>query len=393
MPRSHSGSDCVHRSNGSSSSNSRINGHSSHHRSSGLLRISEAAQLLNCSPSSLRLWESQGVLDSAVYRTPLGHRRFDRNALLSAFGIETEETREDEAVHSAIYIRVSSQKQKDDGSLDRQRSRMQEFVRDEHGLGESDYTIFADCASAFGRREQLNRLVSLVLSGAIRTVFTEHLDRLSRTGSERELLQFLFDAHGVELVCAQNIITDTTEQNYLLEECISYMTVVCNRVSSHKARKICETKFDNQDELLKVAEGMLDQGLGLWNVVKQMNSDGWTCTVKGETRPLSYQKIRKLLTGRNALRESLTRRDIIKEFLTECCDIGAENIPCAKLYDSYCEWCQVKGHLAATKNMFGTRVKKDFKAQTIRLSPKKTCAGYIGISLKSSLSIDASGGQ
>lgn len=346
------------------------------------LSISEAASLVGVSPSSLRNFEAAGELEGAVVRTPLGgHRRYDPRALRAAFGIETEECRESKSIHSAIYARVSTQKQKDDGSLERQIQRMKEFVR-EQGLEESECIIFADCASAFGGRDQLNRLVSDVLSGSIRTVYTEHLDRISRTGSERRLLEFLFDSHGVELVCAREAITDTTEQSYFLEEVISYMTVVCNRVSSHKARKVCETKFENQEELLRAAEELLGQGLGLWNVVKKLNADGWTCTVKGRERPLNYTTIRKLLIGRNAVRESLSQRDIIGDFLKESCVIGTGQVPVATLFKRYVSWCRSKGFEPATKYSFATRVRKDFKSQTIRLNPKQTCCGYVGLSLK-----------
>lgn len=46
-----------------------------------LIRVGEAAKLLGISNDTLKRWEKAGLISSV--RTPTGHRRFDRDEVLS----------------------------------------------------------------------------------------------------------------------------------------------------------------------------------------------------------------------------------------------------------------------------------------------------------------------
>ena len=103
-----------------------------------------AAALLCVHPQRLTLWDRQGKLKPI--RLPSGPRRYHR-ADLPALADTTDPTESREAV--GLYARVSTGKQADAGSLERQRERLMECAA-RHGLsggfGSPRYRIGAEPA-------------------------------------------------------------------------------------------------------------------------------------------------------------------------------------------------------------------------------------------------------
>ena len=91
-----------------------------------------------------------------------GHWRVGVASLLSYVdGVEQEELVEEVTPHKGVacYIRVSSEKQAEAGSLERQEARLRAEVSSRENIPAKSLPIYSDIASSFGSRKGLNALV------------------------------------------------------------------------------------------------------------------------------------------------------------------------------------------------------------------------------------------
>lgn len=134
-----------------------------------LLRPKDAAETAGVSLTTLRRWESAGIIEPC--RTYGNHRRFDSERL--------EQIKQDRIGESArkkyAYCRVSSPKQKDD--LSRQVRAMRETY--------PDHEIITDIGSGLNfRRKGFLRMVDEIMRGEVETIVVTHRDRLCRFAFE-----------------------------------------------------------------------------------------------------------------------------------------------------------------------------------------------------------------
>ncbi len=119
----------------------------------------------------------------------------------------------------AVYCRVSSQPQKDNGDLDRQQSRVIAHCT------KSKYNIkfvFAEMGSGMNdKRPKLNRLLKLAVEKQIGKVVIEDKDRLTRFNFN--LFELFFKSHGVEVEWVEESLPKSYEDE-LVEDLISIMS-------------------------------------------------------------------------------------------------------------------------------------------------------------------------
>lgn len=143
---------------------------------SDYIHIREAKRILGVCSQTLHSWDKQGKV--RVTRFPSGTRYFHREDVLRIAGVAPPTIQK----KNFLYIRVSSQKQKDD--LERQRL----FLRSKY----PDYTVVADVGSGINwKRKGLQALLVTALKGDLGELVVAHRDRLCRFGFE--LLQFIFE--------------------------------------------------------------------------------------------------------------------------------------------------------------------------------------------------------
>lgn len=167
-----------------------------------MLSIGQAARRLGVSVVTLRRWEASGKLKHSV-RTLGGHRRYadhDINALLSKSGRI-----------NICYARVSSHDQKSD--LDTQVKFLEKHCADRN----ISVQTIQDLGSGLNfKKKGLNRLIHLILTQQVDTVYVSNKDRLLRFGSELLVniarhfgttIQFLEDkAHTFEQALARDVL-------------------------------------------------------------------------------------------------------------------------------------------------------------------------------------------
>lgn len=119
---------------------------------------------------------------------------------------------------AGIYARVSSDRQKEEHTIDSQIASLVEYAQHEKYLVPDDW-IFQDegYSGSILERPGLERLRDLVSEGQIETVLIYSLDRLSRKYAYQVLLTEEFSRHGADVVFIKSPKATTPEEQLLLQ--------------------------------------------------------------------------------------------------------------------------------------------------------------------------------
>ena len=157
-----------------------------------LYSISKTADILGVSQKTLRVWDKQNKLIPVL--TSGGHRRYKESDINTFIGIDPISN--DNKEICVIYARVSSQKQKTSGDLDRQSQRLSEYCA-KHNLYVEH--IIKDVGSGLNdKRIGFNQLTNLVITGKVNKVIIEHKDRLTRF--QFNFIKKIFKTFGVDII-------------------------------------------------------------------------------------------------------------------------------------------------------------------------------------------------
>ncbi|GAW29371.1 IS607 family transposase [Carboxydocella sp. ULO1] len=173
-----------------------------------LYTVSEFAEKLGVSVSTLRAWDKEGKL--VALSTPTNKRRYTEEMLYRALGIKNRQ----EPKKIVLYARVSSFGQKPD--LENQLNYLKEFAA---GKGLAVDEILSDVGSALNyKRKNFLKLCGMVTRGEVKTVIIAHKDRLVRFGFD--FFEELFAKFGCEILVA-NKSEDMSPAQELAEDLIS----------------------------------------------------------------------------------------------------------------------------------------------------------------------------
>lgn len=205
-----------------------------------LLTIEQAATLLGCGVSTLRLWDRTGKLKAL--RTPGNQRRY-RPEDLEAFCGVTSNVTEEVNKGVAVYARVSSHEQKAKGDLDRQKGRLVTHcvakgyavthVLEEVGSGMSD------------TRPKMLSLFDLACRGKVERVVVEHKDRLTRFNFN--LYCKFFQSYGVIVEWVEDVLPKSYEAE-LVEDMVSLMASFSARVYGKRSAENRKKKAQEKEE-------------------------------------------------------------------------------------------------------------------------------------------------
>ena len=157
-----------------------------------LYNISKTAEILDVTPKTLRVWDKENKLKPIL--TSGGHRRYRESDINKIIGYEQTNDVKQEVY--ATYARVSSQKQKISGDLDRQSQRLTEYCA-KHKL----YVgyIIKDCGSGLNdNRQGFTQWTDLIVKGKVNGVVIEHKDRLTRF--QFNFIKKMYDAFGCDII-------------------------------------------------------------------------------------------------------------------------------------------------------------------------------------------------
>jgi len=194
-----------------------------------LFTPAEACAYLNISRATLNRWQKNGKL-TPVY-TSGGHRRFERENLLSCLGTKP-------AIRKKItvgYCRVSTSGQKND--LERQVSVVTNYC-EKNGYS---FRVIKDIGSGINyNRKGFQELLTLICHDECERIVVNYKDRLARFGLE--MLETICQEHGVVIEII-NQTEDTSYESELVEDVLTIITVFSARLygkRSHKNKRIVE---------------------------------------------------------------------------------------------------------------------------------------------------------
>jgi putative resolvase len=180
----------------------------------------EACEFFGVAKITLTRWERSGRIETK--RTDGGHRRF----LVYLDGSKSIKKPERKRY---IYIRVSSQKQKED--LERQRT----FLLDKY----PNFEVIEDIGSGLNyKRKGLLRMLGDVNRGVVQEVVVFSKDRLCRFGFE--LLQWQFLQNNTELVVHEQI--DKSPEQEFTEDILAILQVFACRWNGKRKYRIDKNK-------------------------------------------------------------------------------------------------------------------------------------------------------
>ena len=157
-----------------------------------LYSISKTAEILDVTPKTLRIWDKENKLKPIL--TSGGHRRYKESDIKSMMGYVGDVS--EQHIVCATYARVSSQKQKNGGDLDRQSQRLSEYCAKNNLYVEH---IIKDCGSGLNdKRSGFIKLTDLVINGKINKVVIEHRDRLTRF--QYYFIEKIYKVFGCEII-------------------------------------------------------------------------------------------------------------------------------------------------------------------------------------------------
>jgi putative resolvase len=153
-------------------------------------RVSEFAERIGKSSSTLRRWDREGRL--VARRTPSGHRYYTNEDLYRAFGIEKPEPER----QNIVYCRVSSRGQLDD--LQSQVKAMEMFCL---GAGIPIDELIKEVGGGMNfRRKKFLALVERIEQGEVGRLVIAHKDRLVRFGFD--FFEWFAGRHGCKIIVA-----------------------------------------------------------------------------------------------------------------------------------------------------------------------------------------------
>ena len=188
--------------------------------------ISLAARICGVCSKTLRRWENRGLIKPA--RTPGGHRRYSRDALIEFLdtGIYHPKLTKITGI-AAVYGRVSASKQKKD--LKTQVLALSQQAQTD-GFTPKIYT---DIGS--GLNDKRPRFLRLLIDAIYRRfdrVYITYRDRLARFGTHS--YEEIFRALSIPIICIREA-SDSTLETQLVNDVIALITSFAGKL--HRSRR------------------------------------------------------------------------------------------------------------------------------------------------------------
>ena len=203
------------------------------------ISISLAAQICGVCSKTLRRWEIRGIINP--FRTPGGHRRYSRDALIKFLdtGIYHQSSTESTGI-AAVYGRVSASKQKKD--LQTQILALKQQAQND-GFTPKIYT---DIGS--GLNDKRPRFLRVLIDAIYRRfdrIYITYRDRFAKFGthSYEEILRTL----NIPVICIGESSNSTLEVR-LVNDVIALITSFAGKLHRSRREKIACKKSKKQKE-------------------------------------------------------------------------------------------------------------------------------------------------
>ena len=199
------------------------------------MKAKEVLKLLQVTRPTLTSYIKNGKV--LVRKLPNGYYDYDEDSVYKAAGIIEERS-------SAIYARVSTEKQKND--LQDQIDTVMKYANNN---GYRVTKVYSDIASGLAYdRGQFFEMLNDVIKHKLKIVIVENKDRLTRVSFD--MWKQLFESLGCELVTVNDVVNAKTEEEEIFSDIISLLHCFAMKMYSNKRKnKLRIVKEDLENEI------------------------------------------------------------------------------------------------------------------------------------------------
>jgi len=199
------------------------------------MKAKEVLKLLKITRPTLTSYVKNGKV--LVNKLPNGFYDYDDDSVYKAAGLIEERS-------SAIYARVSTQKQKND--LQNQIDTVMKYANNK---GFRVSKVYSDIASGLAYdRGQFLEMLNDVITHRLKTVFVENKDRLTRVSFD--MWKTLFANFGCELIAVNDVVNVKSEEEEIFSDIISLLHCFAMKMySTRRKNKLRIVKEDLENEI------------------------------------------------------------------------------------------------------------------------------------------------
>lgn len=199
------------------------------------MKAKEVLKLLKITRPTLTSYVKNGKV--LVNKLPNGFYDYDDDSVYKAAGLIEERS-------SAIYARVSTQKQKND--LQNQIDTVMKYANNK---GFRVSKVYSDIASGLAYdRGQFLEMLNDVITHKLKTVFVENKDRLTRVSFD--MWKTLFANFGCELIAVNDVVNVKSEEEEIFSDIISLLHCFAMKMYSNRRKnKLRIVKEDLENEI------------------------------------------------------------------------------------------------------------------------------------------------
>lgn len=199
------------------------------------MKAKEVLKILKITRPTLTSYVKNGKV--LVNKLPNGFYDYDDDSVYKAAGLVEERS-------SAIYARVSTQKQKND--LQNQIDTVMKYANNK---GFRVSKVYSDIASGLAYdRGQFLEMLNDVITHKLKTVFVENKDRLTRVSFD--MWKTLFANFGCELITVNDVVNVKSEEEEIFSDIISLLHCFAMKMYSNRRKnKLRIVKEDLENEI------------------------------------------------------------------------------------------------------------------------------------------------
>jgi predicted site-specific integrase-resolvase len=317
------------------------------------MRVQSCARLLGVSVQTVRNYADNPANGVEVRRSPGGHRFIDLAAIAQVFGYDVASDEPDpeatpESARLIIgYCRVSTSKQKTAGNLDRQKERVEQYIR-ENWPGEK-YIIITEQRSGISTdRPGLLKVLDLSLASKCKILCAEHPCRISR--GSFALISRVLQRCGVEIVLTKTGEKENdakTQEEETLHDAMSMIYCMqaraCGRRAHDKTRFVASPAFRDR------VAGLYAQGMTAARIWAAVRGEGHHCQNTG--KPASVKSVWNLIKEIERGAPSKRVPESVRRFVKEGCVVSqSQTVLTRDVWAAFCRYCDQHGLPRVSRN-------------------------------------------
>lgn len=310
------------------------------------VRLHVAAKACGCSTSTLRRLCNSGEIE--CHKTPIGaHRLVSLKACAELFGASVpdegeateDQEQEDGTLLSVLYSRVSTSKQKDNGSLDRQAGRLRSHF-EANFPGEKCISLSEQGSGINCERKGLLKLFDLALAGKVKRVLIEWQDRLSR--GSYVLIAKLLEKCGCEIIITQTGDKECSANTAEEETIHDAMSMIyCMQAKACGRRAQIRRKFVASPETKGRIAGLWASGVSRREIFLTVKKEGHKCMNTG--RVFTENGTRSIMAQIKAESKGkvTVMPDCVAKYIAERCHIEkGKRVETSTIWQDFKAFCQ-----------------------------------------------------